>query len=228
MIDVKTYQDLLECGEDEKRRMDFIRAAVSEHKSSPLFQTAADAMLYYEGENPTITKYEKIIYDFSGQAHVDLYTANHKIKSSFFTRNVDQQTGYLLGNGVTFQSTETKDRLVTQLFPLDQQVSYAAEYALIGGVAFGFWNLDHIDVFEVTEFVPLYDEVTGALMSGIRFLQMDSDKPLRVTLYEMDGYTDYVQFPGEEMKLMGNPRRKYKEYVKNSVVDGTEIYDGEN
>jgi len=77
-----TYQDLLDCGQEERRRMDFIRSAVSQHKSSNLYKTAVDAQLYYEGENPTITKYEKVIYDLQGRAHVDMYTANHKIKSS--------------------------------------------------------------------------------------------------------------------------------------------------
>lgn len=222
-----TYQDLLDCGQDERRRMDFIRSAVSQHKSSGLYKTAVDAQLYYEGENPTITKYEKVIYDLQGRAHVDMYTANHKIKSSFFTRNVDQQTGYLLGNGVTFNDTAIKDKLGTQDIPFDQQVSYAAEYALIGGVSFGLWNMDHIDVFEITEFAPLYDEENGALMAGIRFWQVADDKPFRATLYEIDGYTDYIQRCKEDMVQL-SAKRKYREFVKKSVVDGTQIYDGEN
>lgn len=222
-----THQDLLDCGQDERLRMDFIRSAVNQHKSSDLYKTAVDAQLYYEGENPTITKYEKVIYDLQGRAHVDMYTANHKIKSSFFTRTVDQQTGYLLGNGVTFNNAETKEKLGTQEIPFDQQVSYAAEYAQICGVAFGFWNLDHVDVFEVTEFVPLYDEENGALMSGIRFWQVADDKPFRATLYEIDGYTDYIQRRGEDMIQLA-PKRKYREFVKKSAVDGAKIYDGEN
>ena len=222
-----TYQDLLDCGQDERRRMDFIRSAVSQHKSSGLYKTAVDAQLYYDGENPTITKYEKIIYDLQGRAHVDMYTANHKIKSSFFTRDVDQQTGYLLGNGVTFNDTAIKDKLGTQDIPFDQQVSYAAEYALIGGVSFGFWNMDHIDVFEITEFVPIYDEENGALMAGIRFWQVANDKPFRATLYELDGYTDYIQRRGDDMVMLAQ-KRKYREFVKKSTVDGMRIYNGEN
>lgn len=224
---MKTYQDLLECGNDEKLRMEFIRTAINEHKSSGLYKYAVDAQLYYEGENPTIAKYEKIIYDLQGRAHVDMYTANHKIASEFFERNVDQQTGYLLGNGVTFTGKDTKAKLGTKRIPFDQQVSYAAEYALIGGVSFGFWNLDHVDVFEVTEFVPLYDEDNGALMSGIRFWQVSSDKPLRATLYELDGYTDYIQRKAEDMKIF-EQKRMYKEFVRESEADGAEIYDGEN
>lgn len=208
--------------------MDFIRSAVNEHKKSNLYLTAVDAKLYYEGENPTITKYEKIIYDAQGRAHVDMFTANHKIKSSFFTRNVDQQTGYLLGNGVTFNSPGTKGKLGTQDIPFDQQASYAAEYALIGGVAFGLWNLDHVDVFEITEFVPLYDEENGALMSGIHFWQVAYDKPFRYTLYELDGYTDYMQRPGEDMVQITPGKRTYREIIKKSIADGERLYNGEN
>ena len=227
-LDMLTYQDLLDCGQDERRRMDFIRSAVSQHKSSNLYKTAVDAQLYYEGENPAITKYEKVIYDLQGRAHVDMYTANHKIKSNFFTRDVDQQTGYLLGNGVTFNDAATKDKLGTQDIPFDQQVSYAAEYALIGGVSFGFWNLDHVDVFEITEFVPLYDEENGSLMAGIRFWQVANDSPFRATLYELDGYTNYIQRKGEDMKQIVPGKRKYREFASKSVVDGEKIYGGEN
>lgn len=223
-----TYQDLLACGEDEKHRMDFIRKAVNEHKSSELYKTAIAAQMYYDGENPTISKYEKIIYDLQGRAHVDMYTANHKIKSSFFTRNVDQQTGYLLGNGVTFNHTDTAGRLGTQDIPFDQQVSYAAEYALIGGVSFGFWNLDHLNVFKITEFVPLYDEENGALAAGIRFWQLADDKPFRATLYEIEGYTDYIQRQGEDMEQLGPGRRYYQEFVSRSEIDVEKIYGGEN
>ena len=222
-----TYQDLLDCGQDERRRMDFIRSAVNQHKASDLYKTAVDAQLYYDGENPTITKYEKVIYDLQGRAHVDMYTANHKIKSSFFTRDIDQEVGYLLGNGVTFNDTATKDKLGTQDIPFDQQVSYAAEFALIGGVSFGFWNLDHVDVFEITEFAPLYDEENGALMAGIRFWQVANDKPFRATLYELDGYTDYIQRRGEDMAQLSE-KQKYRLFVKKSKADGARIYDGEN
>lgn len=42
-----------------------------------------DAKLYYWGENPTINRYEKMVYDLEGKAHPDMYTANHKIASKF-------------------------------------------------------------------------------------------------------------------------------------------------
>lgn len=61
-----TYQDLLSCGQDERRRMDFIRSAVNQHRSSDIYEIAVAAQKYYDGENPTINKYEKILYDMQG------------------------------------------------------------------------------------------------------------------------------------------------------------------
>jgi SPP1 family phage portal protein len=219
-----TYQDLLAVGEAEKARMDFIRQAINEHKGSKAYKMAVDAELYFKGDNPTINRYEKIIYDMQGRAHRDMYTANHKIASSFFGFDVRQEVSYLLGNGVTFQDNATKDKLGKKF---DLEMVKAGKYALIAGVSFGFWNLDHVDVFKLREFVPLYDEENGALMAGIRFWQVSDDKPLRATLYEVNGYTDYIQRKGEDMTIM-NDKRPYILRLRTSQADGTEIYDGQN
>ena len=224
MTEIKTYQDLLEVGQDERARMDFIRSAINEHRGSEAYKLAVNAELYYEGENPTITNYEKIIFDLQGQAHKDMYTANHKIASRFFGLAVDQECSYLLGNGVTFQEDGTKDQLGADF---DQDVLLAGTNALIAGVSFGFWNLDHIQVFKLTEFVPMYDEENGALMAGIRFWQVTPDKPLRATLYELDGYTEYLKSKDKDMEVL-RPKRPYIQHVRQSEVEGTEIYDGEN
>lgn len=219
-----TYQDLLALGEDEKSRMEFIWRAINEHKGSRAYQMAVDAELYFNGENPTINRYEKIIYDMQGRAHRDMYTANHKIASSFFGFDVQQEVSYLLGNGVTFHGTATKDRLGKKF---DLEMVRAGKYALIAGVSFGFWNFDHLEVFKLREFVPLYDEENGALMAGIRFWQVADDKPLRATLYEVDGYTDYIQRSGEDMTVLKD-KRTYILRMRTSAADGTEIYDGQN
>jgi hypothetical protein len=221
---LKTYQDLLACGDDEKERISFIKSAISDHKRSDIYQTAVDAQKYYDGENPTINKYEKILYDMQGKAHPDMWTANHKIASSFFGFAVDQQTGYLLGNGVTFARGTDKNRLGRDF---DTRVSQAAEYAQIGGVSFGFWNLDHMEVFEITEFAPLYDEENGALAAGVRFWQIDGGKPLRCTLYEPDGFTEYIRRKGREMEIL-RPKRAYILRIAGAALERDKIYQGEN
>lgn len=204
--------------------MDFIRQAIQEHRGSKAYRTAQDAELYFKGENPTINRYEKIIYDLQGRAHRDMYTANHKIASSFFGLEVRQEVSYLLGNGVTFQKNETKARLGRTF---DLEMVKAGKYALVAGVAYGFFNLDHVEIFKLQEFVPLYDEENGALMAGIRFWQVADSKPLRATLYEVDGYTDYIQRKSKSMEVL-QAKRPYKLKVRVSAADGTEIYDGEN
>lgn len=185
---------------------------------------AVNAQAYYDGENPTIAKYEKIIYDMKGLAHKDMWTANHKIKSQFFRMVVDQENSYLLSNGVTLRGKGSKERLGKDF---DQKLSKAAEKAIIGGTAFVFWNLDHLEVFGVIEFAPLYDEENGALMAGIRYWQVADNKPLRCTLYELDGFTEYIKRSGEDMEEMA-PKRPYIIHTTKAEAESTEIYDGEN
>lgn len=226
---MKTYQDLLDCCDNEKERITFIKSAIADHKRSDLYKMAVDAQLYYQGENPTINQYEKILYDMQGKAHRDMYTANHKIASSFFKMAVRQECSYLLGNGVTFQNEFTQEKLGDNF---DLMASRAALYALIGGVSFGFWNMDHIEVFKITEFIPLYDEENGALMAGIRFWQIDRDKPLRATLYELDGITEYIQKKDSEMESIvqenGKAKKSYITHTTAAEMDETVIYNGEN
>ena len=60
---MKTYQDLLDCGEDEKRRTAFLLGAINDHKASGQYKTALAAQKYYDGEEEN--KMKKI-----GRAHV--------------------------------------------------------------------------------------------------------------------------------------------------------------
>lgn len=109
----------------------------------------------------------------------------------------------------------------------DAKLQKIGHDALVGGVAFGFWNFDHLETFKLTEFVPLYDEENGALMSGIRFWQVDSDKPLRATLYELDGRTEFIKRSGKDMEELA-PKRSYRQITVTSETDGTQIFDGGN
>lgn len=224
MREIRTYQDFVQIGEDEQARMGFVFDTINDFKGQKTTREALDAKLYYWGENPTINRYEKLVYDFYGKGHVDIYAANHKIASKFFGFAVDQEISYLLGNGIAFASDATKKKLGATF---DEDMMDAARHALIGGQSFVFWNLDHVQVFAPEQFVPLYDEDDGALKAGIRFWQIDPDKPLRATLYDMDGYTDYIKTKSGEVRSL-NGKLPYKLKVRYSEIDGTEIYDGEN
>jgi len=219
-----TYEDLVKLGEDEQERIMFIQRVIREHTSSAEYRRALVNDDYYAGENTTIMHYEKLIYDYLGQAHVDMWTANHKIATSFFGFVVDQEVSYLLGNGVMFSKDTTKKRLGETF---DQDVSDLLEYARRHGSSFGLWNQDHIDIFKLTEFAPLYSEETGHLMAGVRWWQIDGQKPLRATLYEPDGYTELARPVGEEMYIK-TPKRAYKKRTTRTKADGVLSVDGEN
>lgn len=218
-----TYQDLLEVGDNDTARMQFVFGSVTKHRNSPAYLVSQTADDYDRKRNTTIIQYQKLLYTMSGQAVPDNYSANYKICSNYFNRFVTQESQYLLGNGVSWTDDSTAEKLGKDF---DTQLQKAGHEALVSGVAFGFWNLDHMDVFNLREFVPLYDEENGALMAGIRFWQIDRNKPMRATLYEIDGYTDYIKKDGKEEIL--HDKRSYKLLLRSTEADGTEIYAGEN
>lgn len=221
---MKTFNDLQALGQDEQERMAFVLQAINDHKSSEIYKTAIDAEMYYKHLNPTIMRAQKIVYDLMGKAHIDVWSANNKVPSRYYFYFVTQAVQFLLGNGVSFGEEKTKDRLGKSF---DGVVQEAAKDAMNGGVAFGFWNNDHLEEFAVTEFVPLYDEENGALKAGIRFWQIDSNKPLRATLYEVDGLTEYIRKKGEDITVLQD-KRSYVQIVARSEASGTEILDGLN
>ncbi len=225
MAEIKTYQDFEKIGNDERRRKEFVRALIAEHKNSPDYRIAADAYEYFCHRNVTITEYQKLLYTVTGTAIPDNWTANYKMASRHFYRFLTQQVQYLLGNGVTWGDETTEDKLGTDTRSFDRQLQSAATAALWGKVAFGFYDLDHVEVFNYLEFVPLYDEMDGSLKAGVRYWQIDPTKPLRATLYEMDGFTKYVW--GAEENL-DEPKRAYVHKVAQTAVDGPEIYDEQN
>lgn len=222
---MKTYQDFLEVAEKSDRdRMEFVLAAINDHKNSDLYQQAKIAREYDEHRNVTIITVQKLLYTLSGKAIPDNYSANYKLRSAFFPIFMRQETQYLLSNGVILKNAENKKRLGKKF---DNQIQDLARSALVGGVAYGFWNLDHLEVFTALEFVPLLDEENGSLRAGIRFWQVAANKPLRATLYEPDGFTQFIRRSGKEMEILA-PKRGYISVEASSEVDGTEILEYQN
>jgi hypothetical protein len=220
---LKTYNDLEKLGDASKES--FVYDAVSAYKTSTMYQTAVDAREYAKQQNPTIVKYQRFLINALGEKVPDNVSANHKCISNFFYRFITQENQYLLGKGIFFENEETKKKLGGKKF--DKALSKIGFKALWGACSYGFFNVDHIDVFDATEFVPLWDEYNGALRAGIRFWQIDYNKPLRMTLYEEDGYTDFVCV-GTVTSVL-NEKRAYK--IKKARVsnDPTAIYEiGEN
>ena len=222
---MKTYQDFLEVAEKSDRdRIEFVLSAINDHKNSDLYQQAKIAREYDEHRNVTIITVQKLLYTLSGKAIPDNYSANYKLRSAFFPIFMRQETQYLLSNGVILKNAENKKRLGRKF---DNQIQDLARSALVGGVAYGFWNLDHLEVFTALELVPLLDEENGSLRAGIRFWQVAANKPLRATLYEPDGFTQFIRRSGKEMEILA-PKRGYISVEASSEVDGTEILEYQN
>ena len=219
-----TWQDLVEINErkSDRDKIQFVFMLINTHKNTREYEDALVAVEYAKQRNKTIMDYQKLLYTMTGKAVPDNYSANYKLASNFFYRFVTQQNQYLLGNGISWNNDDTKELLGDSF---DNEVQKAGYNALVSGVSFGFWNLDHLDVFTLQEFAPLYDEENGALMAGVRFWQLDKSKPMRATLYEPDGYTDYV-WDGEGQIL--HEKRPYILKIRSSQIDGDEIYDGAN
>ena len=221
---MKTYQDLLALGDNEVERMNFLTTAINDHKSSVKYRIAEDAEMYYKNLNPTIMRLQKFIRNAMGQSVPDTFSPNNKIPSNLYHYFVTQEVQTLLGNGATFDKDETKKRLGKDF---DQRLQECARHAINGSAAYGFWNYDHLEVFDYLEFVPLYDEYTGELMAGIRYWQIDDKKPLCVVLFEPDGVTEYVKEDGKDM-VIKTEKTTYKSIMVSSKADGSFVKSGGN
>ncbi len=217
---MKTYQDLLLALDSERSLADFLKSAIVDYKLSKQYLTVLEAMQYYKNENPTITKYQKLLYTISGKAVPDNYSADFRLASNVYFRFITQTVQYLLGNGADFDKSDTKERLGGKSF--DSALQNALTKSLNGGAAYGFMNLNHLEVFGAEEFIPLYDEETGRLEAGIRFWQLESSRPLRVTLYESSGYTEFIQRGMGVLEVL-RPKRAYKVSVISNDVGQSRV-----
>lgn len=216
---MKTYQDLI----STDNIMRFVFTAINDYKASEMYFDALEGINYSTGKNTAIMEFKKLLYTITGEAVPDNFSANHKCTSRFLDRLTCQLSSYLLSNGVQFENDDTKARFDENI---DFKLLIAAQNALIRGCTYGFWNKDHIEYFNADEFVPLFDEETGALRAGIRFWQISDNKPLRATLYEEDGYTEYIKKKGDVSEIA--PKRSYQLVYAGNEVDGMEIIDGKN
>ena len=221
---IKTYQDLLAVGEDERKRIEFVQDVIRDHRGSKLYSDALTANEYYAGRNVTITNYCKMIRDAFGRAVPDIWSPNHKIACHYYGYLVNQLALFLLGNGVSFAENSTKEKLGKNF---DKVCVDLLTAALNNSVAYGFVNNEAVTPFTALEFAALQDEETGAIRAGVRFWQLADNKPLRATLYEEDGYTDYIQQNGEEMTVL-HEKRPYIQIVQTSEATGEQIVDGRN
>lgn len=236
-MDFLTFQDF----EQDQNKAKFIGRAITEHLLSFPVKVARDADQYDHQQNVTINNYVRTIFTATGTPIEDFTASNNKIASNLFHRLNTQRCTYSLGNGVSFSDHKeermvdgikttidtTKERLGNKF---DTALKKAGYKALIHGVTFGFWNVDQLFVFPITEFVPLWDENTGALRAGIRFWRLAPDKPAIAILYEEDGYTRYRSEAGldnYDFQIM-EAKRAYKQTVQHTEFTGDVVVGEEN
>ena len=219
-----TYQDFLREATTDENKINFIQKAINQHTNSDDYKKAVEAYEYYRQRNTAIMQYQKILYTVTGKPIEDVFSANHKTTSNFFYKIITQMIQYSLGNGLTFENENVKEKFTGDI---DLKIKKIFRYAAIEKIAFGFYNNGNLECFKVTEFVPLWDEEDGSLKAGIRFWQIDSSKPLRATLFELDGYTEYIREKNQPMRILKD-KQKYIKYKQTSEIYGTEIFEGEN
>ena len=227
MITILTYQDFQKAV-NQGRTIQFIQQAINEHRNSEVFKIAELANAYDRQINPTVNSTVKTIYNMTGAKVKDTSASNIQISSNFFSRLNRQRCAYSLGNGVSFAEDGVKEGLG---YKFDTTLFNAAYYALIHGESFGFWNVDQLHVFPVTEFVPLWDETDGSLNAGIRFWSIDwAHKPVYAILYEIDGYTRYATKTGSLGLNLEQTEEKhaYKQTVAYTEAGGDEVIGEEN
>ena len=222
-----TYQDFTEAVE-KGRLLSFLRKAINQHRESDEYRMAVIADEYDRQRNTTINEAMRKIYSMNGMAYVDFTAANNRIASNFFHRLNKQRCTYSLGNGVTFEENGVKEKLGDKF---DTDLYNLAYKALIHGVSFGFWNVDRLHVFPLTEFVPLWDEEDGTLRAGIRYWCMEwNKKPVTAVLYEEDGFTKYRTKNGRTgLELMEiEPKHSYKQTIQHTDAAGDEVVGEDN
>lgn len=206
--------------EDEKGA---ISKVIADWKSGKIYKTAVIADTYDRQENDTIMTYVKKMFSLSGMEIQDFTASNNKIASNFFRRLNVQRNTYSLGNGVTFDKDSVKDKFGDKF---DTVLMKAAYKALIHGVSFPIWD-GKLYCIPATEFVPLYDEEKGTLMAGIRFWQIDDDKPMFARVYEADGYTKWRKASGEDWTVVVE-KAPYVQTIVSTKADGDEVVDEGN
>lgn len=224
-----TYQDWENTPEID--RPDLIKEIIRGYKSSSDFSSGLTANQYFRSENPAVagkyllrptvveTKDENgKVKKHNRQAKID----GNRVFSSFLSRFVIQQNQFLLANGVTLDDEETKKALGRGF---DKALERLGEKALLHGVAWGYWNLDHLEVIEAVKdklsgAVAVVDERTSEPMLLIQFWQINRKRPLYVRLFSVEGVVEYCTDKDGKLVEIGNSRRAY---IINTVSDSLGI-----
>ena len=210
-----TFQDFEELYEKDPN--DAITRVIDDWTSGKIYKTAVLADTYDRQENDTIMNFVKTILSVSGVKMKDFTASNNKIASNFFRRLNVQRNTYSLGNGIRFNKEKAESDIIKLKFGkgFDNSMFWSGYYALIHGLSFPYHIGGNTKYFKATEFAPLWDEETGVMRGGIRFWQIDADKPAFAEVYTKEGSRKYRKHKDD-----GNI---YKPLTENIVPYGVKI-----
>ena len=209
---MRTFQDY----EIASEKKTFILDAISEYRSSKFYKDALDAEAYFKAENTGILNRPKWTMKKNGK---QISFSKNIAISNFLFRFIVQQNQHLLSNGVEIQQKEKLG------MTFDKMLESIGERALVHGVCYGFWNMDHIEKFEALNFFTLLDERTSQPKLGVRFWQTSQDKPMYVQVYEVNGFTEYKTTGNGLQEIQ--PLTPYKLKIRKDMIS-TEIISSEN
>ena len=239
-----TYQDY----ERAENKLKWLRSALVSYRNSDEYKKAVDEQEYMAGRNTAILQTVKVIYNMAGLPETDFTASNMKIQDNTIHRLVTDRCSYSLGNGVSFSGkhreiVDGKAKFVDPVKDIlgkhfDRALKKAGYWALSNGAAYLYVHMGRkkqkwqYTLFKKTEFLPLYDEDTGALRGGIRFWSLDWGKrPITAVLYLENGYEKYRTPPkkyGISALELVEELRPYIETVQESEAFGEEVVGTEN
>lgn len=212
-----TYQDFLLTNNKEN----FIEECINYFRTSNQYLMALESRKYYAGENTSILKRLQWFYNSMGIKENDKFKANNQVPNEFYRKIIMQQKSYLLSNGVSMED-DVKELLSKKL---DLKLQKLGSDSLLDGVSYAYCyiNNNNFDFanFKGIEFIPLHDEKNNNIMAGIRFYQINANKPMYIELYEIDGMTEYRSKSEGGIELI-NPKIPYKITKKIDIL-GEEI-----
>ena len=236
-----TYNDLELCTTEEER-IAFIKKAIQEHEGSEMFRTGKTAGEFYRNRDIELENQKNYIFDNDGRAIEDTVSPNHKLTANFFYLFTTQLVAYLLGNGVSFENEEIKKKLGGPTF--DYTLQQVLAYAACDGEGYGLVTENDVKPMcyacklngKEPYLMPLKDEDDGRIKAAIRYWRLDKESPLRATLFEIDGYTEYkerVEVNGDTRSTTSDlelfkPKKKYKTKTVRNDMQGEYEDEGEN
>lgn len=208
MFKIITNLDLENAKKSLETLSDFLISAITQYKGSELYRNTLKAKAYFNGETDIQFRKKEYINE-NGIKVVDIYKANNTISTDIFKKIILQESSTLFAKGVNI-NPEIKANF-SKMF--DIKLQRLGIESSLGGTAYGYVtptkNGLTLEYFSADEFVPIVDVFTGDLVAGIRFIQLDSDLPMKIELYEIDGLTTFVTDGNQNIQILDEKRNYY-------------------